>query len=161
VPRVLSFPTGRRGTNFQDRFASQVSGFTNIIYYGNALWFERELCGNKWLFNPNVLSFWQQNQTEIFNPETNMRGMEPANRHLGVEINAIIEGELIDDLTFFAVVGVFVPGEHFDDIQGRPLNKDQEQFLDRRDRTGVTTDPVPLLGNDNAWFINTGFEYRF
>lgn len=164
IPRVTSFPVNgnRVGNIFGDRFAPQVSRFTNLIFTGGAAWIDCCINDRRWKINPNILSFWQERRSRIFDPQNLERGEQLADRHLGVEINTSIEGQLAKDLLFFTVFGVFAPGDHFDDIQGLPLNREQQRFLDRRDRTGVTEGEfVPTLSTDTAWFINAGLEYKF
>ena len=159
-PRVASFPDGERGDQFGNRFADRVSRFTDLVFVGSAFWIDTDTASN-WSINPNVISFWQHNTTKIFDTNINARGAKNADDHLGVEANIAIEGYPIKNLKFFAIGGFFEPGDHFDDIKGRPINKDQQEFLDRQDSTGFETDPQPLVGNDTAWFINAGLEYRF
>jgi len=156
-PRVASFPNREVRGN---RFADRVSRFADLQFIGTALWIDTETEGS-WRINPNILSFWKHNTTKIFDPEINERGEKEADDHLGVELNTAIEGYPFPHVKFFVISGVFVPGDHYDDIKGRPINKDQEKFLDRQDATGFEDDPQPLLGNDTGWFINAGFEYRF
>jgi len=159
-PRVASFPDANRGDQFGNTFADRVSRFADLQFVGTAAWIDTNTDG-KWRINPNLLSFWKHNTTRIFNPQTDQRGEIAAHDHLGIECNVAIHGYPLKDVKFFAIGGVFGPGAHYNDIQGRPINKDQARFLDRPDRTGFDRDPVPLLGNDVGWFINTGFECRF
>jgi hypothetical protein len=76
-------------------------------------------------------------------------------------MNIYAEGMLAPGLKLFIVSGVFFPGSHFDDIKGRPLNKAEQKFLNRQNDSGETTEFVPVLGTDPAFFMNLGFEYRF
>ena len=84
---------------------------------------------------------------------------EFARNYLGTEINIFFDLELVRDFKFFFVGSAFFPGGHFTDIKGTPLNREQQRILDRADVTGVDT--IPLLGDNNAYTINVGLEYRF
>ncbi len=156
IPRVLSFPVDRRiggGT------PSTVSRFTNLIYSGVGLWHERQVGSVLWKINPNVLPFWQDHKTRI--AQVNNADIY-ASRFMGTEANIYIDGLISKGLTFFAVLGAFFPGQHFEDISGRGLSADELRYLNSLDSTGAdTAERVPLLGSDPAFFVNVGLDYRF
>ena len=158
LPRVLSFPSA----NLQgDRFPSSVSRFTNIVFVGSALWLKAHTCNHTWDINPNMLVYWQEHQTKAFDIAADQTSATKfARRYLGLELNIFLETMLMTDLKFFTVAGLFLPGGHFDDIKGRPLNKDQQKFLDQLIKTGIANN-VPLLGANRAYFLNIGIEYKF
>ncbi|HBL98144.1 TPA: hypothetical protein DDZ86_00705 [Candidatus Dependentiae bacterium] len=156
-PRVLSFPLK---SNVAGGVPLSVTRFTNLMFTGGALWFEREWGHSIWKINPNVLAFWQQHPARL----AVVDGREIfASRFLGTEANLYLEALVARGLTFFTVLGLFVPGSHFEDISGKPLSSAEQRYLDRRDRTGVgsTVEFAPTVGHDNAFFINAGFEYKF
>ncbi|KKT01583.1 MAG: hypothetical protein UV79_C0008G0008 [candidate division TM6 bacterium GW2011_GWF2_43_17] len=156
IPRVLSFPVDRRvggGT------PSTVSRFTNLIYGGVGLWHERQVGSVLWKINPNVLPFWQDHKTRIAQVDN---ADIYASRFMGTEANVYIDGLVSKGLTFFAVLGIFFPGQHFEDISGRGLSADELKYLNSLDPTGAdTAERVPLLGSDPAFFVNIGLDYRF
>lgn len=157
IPRPLSTPTG---SQVIDRLPTNVSGFTNIAFVGGSfLWSPKQFKKN---FNlrPNILAYWQQHATKKFDILTKQSSAtEFARNYLGTEINTFFDLELVRDFKFFAVGSVFFPGGHFTDIKGTPLNKEQQRILDRADVTGVDT--IPLLGDNTAYTLNIGLEYRF
>jgi hypothetical protein len=65
------------------------------------------------------------------------------------------------NLKMYFVASVFLPGGHFDDIQGKPINAAQVRALDKVDRTGYNGEYVPNISNDMAATFNLGFEYIF
>ena len=135
-------------------------GFTNIAFVGASyLWSPKNFKKN-FNFRPNILSYWQQFATKKFDIITKLSSPDEfARNYLGTEINTFFDLELVRDFKFFFVGSVFFPGGHFKDIKGTPLSKEQQRILDRADVTGVDT--IPLLGDNNAYTINIGLEYRF
>lgn len=161
IPRILSFPEEEENPG---EFPSAVSNFTNLIFTGAGLYFKFPTTKHKWSFNPNVLSYW----TDVAPILQRSPRRITAHRHLGIEINAFAEAELIPDLKFFFIGAIFFPGQLYKDIAGRALNREQQAFINtlknpeldiseiRADRT-----IIPLLGKDLGYFINFGLDYRF
>ena len=67
----------------------------------------------------------------------------------------------LKDLKFYVITSLFIPGAHFKDVKGKPMNSEQFNLLDRLDPTGFNKDRIPNLGNDTAFAFNVGFEYAF
>lgn len=68
---------------------------------------------------------------------------------------------ILKDLKLYLEAALFLPGQHFRDIKGRPLNADQQELLDRLDRTGFDSTRIPNIGDDNAYTFNLGLEFKF
>ncbi len=158
IPRPLSFPTQQ----VYDPYAVVVNRFTNLVFSGaSANWRPSWSC-RKWSFNPNVIAFWTDFSSRFFDEETKkLSRTQFARNYLGLEVNAFLEAELLQDLKFFTIAAIFFPGSHYRDITGRALNKAQRFYLDNLDVTGIINDRVPLVGHDKSYFINVGLEYRF
>lgn len=160
VPRPLSSPLTNRIPR-RGRFASAVSGFTNLVFFGlGAEWAPKDWCA-KFKFKPNVLSYWQEKATKKFDKTTKLSTNELANRFLGIEINGLFNMDLTSNLNAFVTIGLFVPGAHFRDVQGKPLNAEQIAFLEAQDKTGYTGETPPVLGTKRAIMLNWGLEYSF
>lgn len=155
VPRILSIPLNR---NVAGGIPSNVSRFTNLIYTGGAVWWDKETECQLFKINPNILFFWQQHPSRIRVVEN--RDVY-ASTFLGTEMNLWVDALLSRGLTGFLVSGFFLPGQHYKDITGQGLSRAEIRFLDQRDRTGVVVDREPTVGHDPAFFINAGFEYKF
>lgn len=156
-PRLLSFPS----RNVTNPFTTVINRFTNIIFTGGAINWQPK-CAHNWILNPNLLAYWQEDESRIFDEELKKSIQSQfASPFIGVELNIFVEAEVLQGLYFYCVGAVFFPGSHFKDVKGRPLNKAQQTFLDNLDRTGIVNDRVPLLGNDESYFANLGFEYKF
>jgi len=156
IPRIFSFPTNNVSSPYPDK----TSRFTNLIYVGIGSCMD----SGSWSINPNVLSYWQQVPSRIF--DRSLDSLHPiarmASTWLGMEFNLFVDACFDNSMKFFAVGSVFVPGSHYADLKGHALNKDQQKFLDRFDRTGIDAgEQVPVLGTDAAVSINVGIEYRF
>jgi hypothetical protein len=158
VPRPLTVPNPSLAP---DVLPSTISGFTNLVLIGTGLHWYPKWRTRAISIRPNILWYWQQDATKKFDIFTKSSSTNDARNYLGCEINSFMDFELLKDLKLFAVWSVFIPGAHFTDIKGTPLNKDQLKILDRVDVTGVDTDRLPLLGNDIAYTINIGLEYRY
>jgi hypothetical protein len=157
IPRLLSFPSHE----IEDRAPAMVSRFTNLIFVGGGLYFKIPTADRTWEINPNILSYWQYIATKLPKRAEKTIHTTHANKHLGVEFNLFVETTIVEDLKFFLVGAVFVPGKHFRDITGLPLSKAQEKFLDSTSGNGIKADRVPTVGHDPAVSLNVGIEYKF
>jgi len=157
IPRLLSFPS----EEVLDPFASAVSRFTNLIFTGASITYKPCRSKHNVMINPNILAYWQAHQTKSYNTHTAMDNLTYARRYLGTELNLFAELELLPDLKFYGTGALFIPGAFYHDVKGRPLNKAQQTYLDNLDKTGIINDYVPTLGDDLAYFINFGFEFKF
>lgn len=158
APRPLSIPVSRDVIN---RLPSTVSGFTNLIFTGASVHWYPKYHDRSFMIRPNLIVYWQQKATNAFDLETRMSSTKLARNYLGTEINAFTDAELFDSFKLFFVGSVFIPGSHYKDIKGTPLTREELKLLDRPDDTGVTIDRNPLLGDDIAYTMNLGLEYRF
>lgn len=158
APRPLFIPTT---SQVFDRLFTIVSGFTNLAFVGSGLHWYPKYDNRSFNIRPNVLAYWQQKPTNAFDRQTNMASDQLASNYLGTEVNAFISGELFKDFKFFCIGSVFIPGSHFKDIKGTPLNKDQLKLIDRSDTTGILDDKNPLISDNIAFTINVGLECRF
>lgn len=158
IPRLLSFP---EVIVPGDPFPLSVSRFTNLIFIGSGFYIKCDACSRCWCINPNILSYWQDNATRVFKCIDGKKTPLFASKHLGVELNTFVDTQLFTDLRLYVVFGLFIPGKHYKDVKGHPLNKEQQKFLDTPDSTGIKVQRVPVLGDDKAYFFNAGLEYRF
>lgn len=159
VPRVAVFPAP---TYPGDKSAALVTRFTNIVFGGTALWSDFTICGRNFKINPNILIYGQEFPTRFFDRVApNVFLPRAASKFFGTELNAFLEATLLPDLKLFSVVAFFVPGTHFKDIKGLPLNREQQKALDEFDKTGALRERVPFLGNDVAYYLNLGLEFKF
>lgn len=160
IKRPLSAPDPEN-VQAPSEFATNVSGFTNLIYCGTGLLWIPHSQNKRLQFNPNILAFWQGSDTRKYDFRTQSFLPALASKHLGVEFNLFAHYMLFDTLRLFLISSVFVPGKHYKDLQGIPLNSDQKKLLDRLDKTGFENDFVPNLSNDTAFTFNVGFEFKF
>jgi len=156
--RPLDVPTTTEQPN---RFGSLTSGFTNLAFLGMGAQWKPQTWDKKFELNPNVLGYWQTFPTRSFDLETFQTIDKPAHSYLGTEVNVYLKKEIFCNLDLFGITSVFIPGRHYDDVKGKPLNRAQQKILDRIDKTGFNEEQVPGLGNDISFTINIGFEYKF
>jgi len=159
IPRPLTTPS--QASQVLVTLPTVVSGFTNIVYAGGSLLWTPKFESKPFKLRPNILFYWQQHATKKFDLATKMSSTEYARNFLGVELNSFFDVNLLKELKLFVVGSVFIPGAHYTDIKGTPLNRDQEKILDNYDPTGFNGDAIPLLGDDAAYTLNIGLEYRF
>ena len=157
--RPLSQP--RNNLQAPSRFASAVNGFTNLILGGGGLLWKPETEDRNVSFNPNIIAFWQHFPGFKFDAMTGKDTNEMASSYLGLELNMFFDYMMFDNTKFFIVSSLFVPGKHFSDIKGRPINADQERRLNRVNRTSITGAPIPNIGDDYAFTFNIGIEVKF
>jgi len=158
IPRILGYPSESASAPG----ASTVSRFTNITFTGVSCTWRPKWSKDRWNFNPNILAYWQDVVPGLFDhKEHKFNKSRFANPFLGVEINIFVESEPIDGLKFFGASSVFLPGQFYRDVKGRPLNRAQQAFINNQNITGIINDWVPLLGDDPAYYANVGCEYKF
>lgn len=158
VKRPLSLPVHKR----QGRFASTVSSFTNIRFTGWSInkkktWQDER----KFSFNPNMLFYWQDEPSPCFDIDAKKDTKGRADQFIGSEMNLFLDYWAMKNLKIYFVASVFIPGGHFDDIQGKPITAAQVKALDKFDRTGYNEEYVPNIGSDVAATYNFGIEYVF
>ena len=158
VSRPLDIPETRRQPN---RFSAVVSGFTNLALIGAGLTYEPKDWKKRFSINPNILLFWQPNPDKAFDLLTKSDLSQSSRSFLGVEFNLFFKKELMKNLTLFGITSVFVPGSHYEDVRGKPMNAEQWKILDRFDVTGYGEDMAPGLGTNISYTFNFGFEYKF
>ncbi|MGC2310778.1 MAG: hypothetical protein WA432_04115 [Candidatus Babeliaceae bacterium] len=158
VPRLLTVPEiivpG-------DPFPLKVARFTNLIFTGGGFVIKAQGGNGPWNINPNILSYWNDNETRFGPRSADGKFRRAAHRHLGLELNVFAETMLLPDLKLYTVFGLFIAGNHYKDLKGIPLNKDQRKYLNSLNNSDNQAPKVPVLGDDKAYFFNAGFEYRF
>lgn len=159
IGRPLSIPQGNQPAS--NKFAKTVSNFSNLVFWGTSLKWEPSNWKRKLSMRPNVLMYWEDFKINKYDVKQRKELNEKASTYLGSEINIFIDYYFFKDIRAFCVTSLFIPGTHFTDIKGRPLDKDQEAELDAFDVTGSNTDRIPGIGNNVAYTLNLGLEFRF
>ncbi|MDR3646355.1 MAG: hypothetical protein P4L22_02315 [Candidatus Babeliales bacterium] len=158
--RPLSFPDVEIAPI--ERFASDTPGFSNLVYGGLGLtWKPVSSTGKQVNINTNVISYWQEQPTKKFSRTLKRTINELASSYLGTEVSLWFDAKLLKSLKAFIITGVFIPGQHYKDIKGTPLNADQLKILDKVNDTGYKGAIPPILGDHWAYVLNFGLEYNF
>ncbi len=144
--RPLSQPTENEAPS---KFANVVSGFTNLVFVGGGLHWIPQNADKYIKVNPNTIVYWQEKQ------------IGQARTFLGVESDIFVYFNMLEQMQLFFVASAFFPGSLYKDRSGVPLTSSQDEKLDRLDVTGFEEDPIPNLGNDIAFTINFGLDYKF
>ena len=155
--RPLSNPTEQSPF----RFAPSINGFTNLVFCGFGLKWEPSDWPKRFMINPNILPFWEEKPIKKFDALTRQELDVPASTFLGTELNLFIDYWVLKDLKLTFVGSIFFPGQHYTDIQGKPLDATQKLLLDRLDPTGFEEDRIPNLGDDPAYTLNVSLEFKF
>lgn len=165
LKRPLAFPIARQT---RGRFARTVSGFTNLLFTGGAIYWQPNKLEGKLIFHPNMIFYWQDMPTKAFDVNTNQETIYDASKFLGTEFSLFFDYYLKPPLRLYFVGSVFIPGTHFSDIRGKPISAiqaraiaDRLKRLDRPDVTGFLGERIPNLGDDTAISFNLGIEYKF
>lgn len=156
--RPLSVPVNEQSPT---DYSPEVTGFTNLVFTGAGLTWTPKDWTKKFSFNPNVLAYWQQHPTKKFDIATGTNSPRDARTFLGTELNAFVKYNFLPDLIIFCVTSAFLPGGHYHDIKGKPLNADQAKALDKFNDSGFENAPVPNIGTNAAFTFNVGLEYVF
>jgi hypothetical protein len=158
VKRPLSVPISDQAPT---DYSPEVTGFTNLVFTGAGLTWTPKDWTKKFSFNPNVLAYWQQYPTKKFDIATGTNSPQNARTFLGTELNAFVKYNFLPDLIIFCVTSAFLPGGHYHDIKGKPLNSEQARALDKYNDSGYEAAPVPNIGTNAAFTFNVGLEYVF
>jgi hypothetical protein len=165
VPRVLSIPALEDQTNAKNLgYPSRISRFTNLIYGGTScdITFDTSVYGFR--VNPNFLVYFQETPPAIHDTTiTQAVGKQLINNYLGSEVNLFLEmnSHTIDGLKLFGTGTVFIPGSYYSDLKGIPLDKKQQAYINSMKSSIPTAEKVCLVGDDTAFAINIGMEYKF
>jgi hypothetical protein len=164
IPRPGSTPSysGQTvQTTRQTGFASPIGGFTNLAFIGGGFDWTTSVMSKVWRIEGSVLSYWQDKATKKFDIVRQQSSNEYASKHLGIEINSMARISMLDELSGYLQIGVFVPGQHYEDIKGTPLNKAQKAALNDIDDSGYPVTGTPVIGTSNALVLNWGLELCF
>jgi len=142
------------------RFARSLSRFTDLVFTGAAIKWDPRGWANDILIHPNIIAYWEDKPINKFDPFTKKELNQHASTFLGIETNVFFHYFPIKNLKLFVVGSIFIPGQHYTDIRGKPLTPDQDAELDLLDQTGATQ-TIPNLGDSTAFTVNAGFEFRF
>lgn len=140
-----------------------LSGFTNLIFVGTGLAWAPTNWENPIKVNPNVIAYWMQHSVPKFAPDVlNTTNCVPqANPFLGIEMNLFVDYNIVKNLKIFTVMSVFIPGTFYSDIKGRRAEFKNFAEIQGDSASGFTKDKIPAYGDDAAWTLNIGLEYRF
>jgi len=123
------------------------------------------------MLNSNVLHYWQDRATNkyclsVYGSDSSGSLNEKASKWLGLEANLFLEVNWLDNLKGFLATALFIPGQHFDEVIGKPMNASQYLEVARDNgncdvRYCIDNNQYPLLNNKAAFVLNFGFEYTF
>ncbi|MGA9530683.1 MAG: hypothetical protein WBQ73_02220, partial [Candidatus Babeliales bacterium] len=156
LKRPLSQPLSEQAPN---RFAAGVSHFTDVVFWGIGAHFFPS-CHDAHI-NANMLFYWQDKPTRKFDALAKKELKELASTSLGCEVNIFADWTIFDQFKLFLIGSLFIPGDHYRDIKGKPLTSDQEKALDKLDTTGYVEPRIPNIGDDLSFTLNIGCEYLF
>jgi hypothetical protein len=157
VPRVSNFAS----LDLSDPTANLITRFNNIIYVGPSVEIKGVFHEMPWTVMPNVITYWQEFPLKLFDRVDGLSSHKNARKWLGVEANMFGDIMLMQDFKLFFVGALFFPGSYYDDIKGKPINKDQQKAIERLNKTGSIGERTLFSSNHVAFFMNLGLEYRF
>lgn len=155
--RPISLPKGSA-----DPKVRQDATFSDVAMLGvSATW--KPICPVKNLsINPNLITFWKASPMYTYDAASKALSDKRASAFFGTELNLSLKATMIQDLSVFAVGAIFVPGRHYTDMKGMPL--DGHEFVDQIEqdpRNDIEDASGFRLGDDIAGHLNIGLEYRF
>lgn len=140
-------------------FANCCSGFTNLGFFGSGLTW-KPTCETRFVFNPNFFAYWEPSPGKKFHSQAGINSHEDASKFLGIEFNAFLSYYPFASLKCFGIGSIFLPGQHFNDIKGKPLDEAQKRALDKL-KNNFHHKSLPNIGDDIAYTINFGMEFAF
>ena len=143
-------------------FAASASGFTNLAFLGSGFtWKPRSCSDTRFVWNPNIFVYWEMSPGKKFDAFTGQDLPGQASKFLGVELNTFLSYYPLSSLKCFAIGSVFLPGQHFTDIKGKPLDAGQKERLEQWQRQGADPRLIPNSGDNTSYTINIGLEFAF
>jgi len=158
VKRILSQPSAENSIN---RFSSTVSRFTNLVFTGAGTTWKPTGWPKEFSFNTNVLAYWQEKPSNKFDLKTQMNLQDRASTFLGTEMNIFSHIYLVKDMKLYVIGSIFFPGTHYRDIKGKPITADQARALAAIDTSNGDFTRVPNIGDNSAYTLNIGIDFRF
>lgn len=158
VPRPLSQPTSNQAPN---PFSNQVSGFTNLVFGGTGIKWAPQGFKHRFTVHPNLISYWQHYQTKAYSAKLARHLDCNASAHLGVEGNLFFDYYPSKNVKLFGVGSIFVPGQHYADIKGMPLNREQQRVIEEFNRTGFDETRTPNVSDNVSYTFNIGLQFNF
>lgn len=154
--RPLSMPTSPQAPS---RFARSVSRFTDLVFAGASFKWDPRSWQSAILIHPNILAYWEDKPINKFDAKTAKEINARASTFLGIETNVFFHYCPIPNLKTYVVASLFFPGEHYSDIEGRPLTAEQASALAlfNKGKLGF----LPNISDDTAFNINVGLEFKF
>ena len=167
ITRPLNLP------NTGDDFAITVDNFSNLIFWGMGIKYSPRKATSKWNVNPNILVYWQDVPSNKFDLLTGKSVNALASKQIGVEANTFFITNLSEDVSITGGVGLFIPGQHYIDIKGKPVSPDQSSQLKALLKTILFNLPpyssgplsdlssLPLVSSDVAYSVSIAMGYSF
>src|SRR5690606_22155375 len=97
------------------------------IFWGTGATLSTTVCDRKFRMNPNILMYWQQYPTFAYNLRELKISDNRARSYMGLELDLFSEVYPVKDLKIYFVTSVFIPGSHYTDVRGLPLNGRQRR----------------------------------
>ncbi len=154
--RLLDTPDSGNG------IASIADSFTNLIFNGCSLRIITKFWGKSVVIQPNILSYYSDFTGNKFDMATGRITTEQASNHLGVEFNMFSTVTFTDSLKSTFVWIVFLPGQQYRDIKGKPFTADQRRIINKYLGSGnPLPEDLPVLGSDIVFGASWLLGYSF
>ncbi|MCL4380217.1 hypothetical protein M1466_01850 [Candidatus Dependentiae bacterium] len=148
-------------TQATNRFADILTGYTDILFIGAGATIKQSWGSKSIEWQPNVLLFWQDTPTMAFDPCTQKNLPYDASKFLGFEANFFATYHYDKHLSFYAIAGIFIPGQHYAQTKGSPIDS---RDLAAINETLIPHDQLqcwPFIDDATAFIANGGIEYTF
>lgn len=155
VVRPLPVPSAEK------QYADITDNLSNLIFWGMSVRYSLPKPKKKCTINPNMLLYWDDQQTNMFDQKTGKTTRIPADKYLGVEANLLFESFPSTNTYLVGGFGIFVPGQHYFEVQGKPISLESRLLLDAALAAGAPTKNLPLLGDASAYSIMMILGYLF
>lgn len=147
--------------NSGNKIGTVVDAFTNLIFLGFSTRVITDFWGKKVTIQPNILSYradYAGNKYDILTARTTD---EPASNQLGTEINMFSTIEFTDSLKSTFVWIVFLPGQHYRDVKGRPFTADQLKLVEKYYKSRIIPQDLPVIAADTVFGVTWLLSYSF
>lgn len=166
--RVLSFFGLANGVvkplpvpNAEEPQPNITNTFSNLVFCGIGIRYELISPKKRGTLNANTLLYWDDVAPNKFDQKTSLTTTTPSSKYLGVESNLLFQSFPSENTYLVGGAAIFVPGQHYFDVQGKPTTFAGRVILDTAIKEKKSTTNLPLLGYVSAYSLMVILGYLF
>lgn len=147
--------------NIDSYFSYGIDTLSNVVFWGSSLKYQQKTGNNQWSVMPNIIMYWQDFRTKVFDVSVAATTDRISSAYKGVEANLFIQSQLTKEVALGAGFAMFVPGTFFFENKGEPFSAATTKELIKALKAGASLDQLPLLGDNTICSGTVALTYTF